>query len=153
MSKQISNTTILSITGKPYLIPKRSDDGDVEWINLEQQLPDMEEATPSNLLRMIILTLPRTMQAQNDGQFSYQLWQDVLQADGTEYIKLHDKVYSWLHRLLNRQVPLSKEDKDSGITPKTLAIHYFGASDYTIIQQLKDKSDRTLLNPDLLPDN
>ena len=94
MTKLIPNTTILAITGKPYKIPVRNDDGEVEWADRERDIVKLEDATASSLLRLLILTLPREIQAPSDGMYMSQLWNDIIKADGAGTIEMHDKVYA-----------------------------------------------------------
>ena len=153
MSKRISNTTIRSITGNPYKIPSRDDDGNVIFEDDgEVKTIELEDATTASLLKMIILTIPKELTGQSDGLFKSQLWNDILRADGNGVIELHDKTYMWLKRALNRQMPLTTEEKASGKMSHSLAVEYFGGSDYVILEQLKDEVDKTPLNLDQVSD-
>ena len=152
MSKNILNTTIRSITGHPHKIPFRNDDGEVIFEGDKVKTLKMEDATTASLLRMIILTVPKELTAQNDGLYKSQLWNDILKADGTGVIELHDKTYNWIKRTLNRQMPLTAEEKASGEMSHSLAVEYFGGSEYTILEQLKDEGDKAPINLDQVAD-
>ncbi len=79
----------------------------------------------------------------NDSMHAARTWRRAWVArDEKAPIALHTTHYEWLHRLLDRTLPLSKDDKANGVETQTLAQFLFGLSWYQYRQALTIVSER-----------
>ena len=125
----------------PLRAPKRDSDGDIIWKNRELAEPELESATVRLLLREAILQKPRSIDAQNDGVRSAQLWNQVERSkDGV--IELKEPVYDWVHRLLNREVKPTPQEKEQGIEAMPYARRLWGTDWWLAVNSLKDIDSR-----------
>lgn len=84
----------------------------------------------------------------NDSMHSQRVWSSAWKArDSGDAVQLHVKQYEWLQQLLNRRLPLSKEDKSDNVEVQTFAQFIFGLSWYTQTQALTIVSDRAEEEP------
>lgn len=142
--KTLKEQTIKSVFSKAYQLPVRDDDGSVVWkkeyeetFPMERREPKMMEATTISIIKHIINSMPREVQAPKDGFHSYNLMTQLQVADGK--IELKDEQYAWLHRVIkNRKMPFPKEQKEAGAQQLTYGRWLFGLSDYAIAVQLTD---------------
>tara|TARA_Y100000310_G_C20653974_1_gene800978 strand:+ start:300 stop:776 length:477 start_codon:yes stop_codon:yes gene_type:complete len=152
VGKHIAIGPVVDFRGKAIKLPKRDDDGDVDWetgTQDEDKTPEnlpTESATTLTLLREVLLGLQaspdlRGIQRAEDSRRAMSLWNSMERCeDGT--LEVHDKVYEWLHRLLKRDIPISKEEKDAGLEPLSVASRLYSLNAWTVIDQLKDVDDR-----------
>lgn len=149
MTKAIDNIMVKDITGQPIKVADIDEDGKIVWENEEKQIPVEVKANVGDLLKAIILNIPKELQAQNDSVRGASLWNSAdkhkkNKAGGK--IVVHDKVYEWYHRVLNREIPVSKEAKDANIKPRSIAIRLWGISSDVVVEQLKDIDEKKTLD-------
>ena len=131
---------MLGFAGKPMKGPKRDDNGEAV---LKDGNPEFIEMDTRALLREFILGLtPRgpygAVQKAIDSIRVHQLWNEM-EASSDGVMELKPKVYEWLHDLLKRQLPLTKEQKDNGAEAQCLAQAYWGLHWAVITNQLLPK--------------
>lgn len=174
----VSGEPVLDFMGRPVRVPERDDNGDVLW---PEELPEAERkeelvplvpATLPMLLREVLLNLSNNrglhvLQKPNDGSFAGELWaavrglEDRMEAGRNGHegpppewsLRLSPKLYDWLHGLLQRPFPLTKEAQAENKTARdegkpdpyplrTLARGLWSISDDAVTQQLKALEDR-----------
>lgn len=153
MSKTINNTTILTNTGKPWRIPVLDDDGEMQMNEdaideceecgrpERAATPKMGDADAAKLLRMVIFSIPESIQAKSDSARVSQAFNQIERAENGR-IAFTDKVYEWLHRTLNRDLPRTKKQKDEGVSERNYAMGLFSLNADFIVWQLKDIDSR-----------
>jgi len=72
----------------------------------------------------------------------HQLWNQLDRVNGDATIVLKDKTYDWLHKVLNREVPVTHEAKERGVKPRKYSMLLFSMSASHIINQLKDEDEK-----------
>jgi len=149
MTKQIPVAKIIGFSGKPLRVPKRDEDGNIVWKNEELKTePEIAEADTLEVLRIISLNISREIQTSNDPLRVSQLWHRLdTTKDGI--VELHDKLYDWLHRLLNREIPLTAVEKERGIKPIPYSQQLFSMNSAGVVRQLKDVDERKKLNGEM----
>ena len=153
--KNLGDATVKTLTG-PYRVPELDDDG--EAIEKEGAIPAcndcgrpetspelvMKDGSVKDVLRLVIFSIPDSIQAKNDPLRVAQVWNQLEHSNGA--VELRDKAYDWLHRLMGREIPVTKARKDEGIKPKTYSAAFFGLSSAYILEQLKDVDERKSLD-------
>ena len=139
--KTIENQQLVNMRNKPLMLPTRDEDGELVPKNPDapegEQIAEMAKADTKLALETVVYALPRTIQAQADGTKAPQLLAAIDRAEDGK-IEMHDKVYDWVHRVLNREVPIEKAEKDSGVHQLTYARRLFGLHADVVVAQLKD---------------
>jgi len=140
--KVLAMGPVTGVIGRPLKIPRRDPDGLPVWKNEEKTELETEDANPVNLIKQVILSIPNQMQAPSDSLRATRLWS---QLDGVQnaHLELEDKEYEWLHRLLSRQLPRGKEEKDANMEPQTLAVKLFGLNAFPVRQALTEIDSKT----------
>jgi hypothetical protein len=141
MTKILKNVIVKSLTGKPVTVVDTDEDGEIIWKNEKAGIPVEVDATVGDLLKTITLNIPKELQAQNDSIRAASLWNSADKKPKNKSggnIEVHDNVYTWYHRVLNRELPLTKEAKDANIKTHTIGIRLWGISSVVVIEQLKD---------------
>ncbi len=88
----------------------------------------------------------------NDSMHAERTWARAWAArDEKAPVALHTTQYEWLHCLLDRTLPLSKDDKANGAEVQTLAQVLFGLSWYQYRQALTIVSEREKDEEELAP--
>ena len=135
---------IKNIEGRPWKVPEVDDDGEVVWENKEEEKPQMKEADSFDILRQVAFSIPQKVHAANDSHRGQQLFNQIARAkerdDGK--IILAQDVYEWLHRLLNRNIPIPELEKKMGLEARAYKLHLWGLSAWTIEQQLTNIDQR-----------
>ena len=151
--KNLGDGMIRTLTG-PYRVPELDADG--EPVEKDQAIPscgecgrpetpavlEMKAATIRDVLRLVIFSIPDSIQAQHDPLRVAQVWNQLDHSNGA--VELKDKTYDWFHRLLAREVPVTAK-APKGVKPKTYGALFFGLSSAYIIEQLKDEEERKSL--------
>ena len=149
MTKQIPVAQIKALNGRPFRIPKRNEDGEVVFKEQTEEAKakgyekelELVEADTQSLLRMLTLMIPRSIQTTNDPLRVSQLWHRLdVPVDGN--IQLHDKLYEWLHRLLNRELPLTAIEKEQNMRALPFSQHLWIMNARWIVEQLKEVDER-----------
>ena len=85
----------------------------------------------------------------NDSHHAIETWRRVsLAVERNEPIKLKDAQYDWLIQVLDRKLPVSKADKESGIEQDTVAMLMWSLSADSVQQALKIASERRVPEKD-----
>ena len=101
----------------------------------------MKDATVTDVLRQIIFSIPRPIQAPNDALHIPAVWMAVEGANGT--VDLGDKTYEWLHKLLARQIEPSG---DSTWEAQSYGAAFFGLENVAVcLETLKPVDERRTL--------
>ena len=135
--KTIAVGPVISVIGRPLRLPKRDEDGQLVWKDPEKTDLETEPATAVNLIKQIILSLPQQLQAPSDSLRATRIWAQI---EGLQngHLQLQDQEYDWLHRVLNRQMPRSKDEKEASLEPQTLMVKLFGLNAHPIKRALTD---------------
>ena len=139
----IPNRPIFSKFGGPWTVVARDDAGALVQ-------GESVQATTYTLLRELLLILDqelfRMFQALRDGKHSLHLWRQVERSRGDANLTVGAAEYQWLHEVLTRKIPVTKEVESRGVVPRTIAMHLYGTSDFFIMEQLKsvDEMDQAL---------
>ena len=143
MAKVIPNETLKNLKGKPVRMPKRDEDGNVIWKDKDAQVPEMTEAKALDAL-WLLTNIPRTIHAEKDRLRIPALANQLIHAEDAEVaedakvIELTEKTYDWVHRVLNRELPLTAQEKEQGMKPLIFAESLFGtALAALVIEHLK----------------
>ena len=153
--KAIPITPVLSVLRRPIRVQDIDDDGmprfyeedmkDDKGVVLHRKgEPVLVEATPFHLIRAALSSIPQACHKDDDGLRIPQLFNRIDSANGN--IELKEKHYLWLHRLLERRVPLSaaaieanknKSDGVEDMKPPTYAHTLWGDNDAVFINALR----------------
>lgn len=136
-----------------------SEHDDSEALTFQTPQPEIVEATTVSVLMILLMRLGNVgrddpigkVLKQNDSYQSGKLWDAVWRAfhhEGATHIKIHHKQYEWVHSVLERKLPLSKEQKDDGVEADTVATHVFNLSWHQVVQALTMESDRLVESTD-----
>ena len=150
---ELPNSLITDFLGYPVRLPVRDDDGDVIWENPtekdpEKKLPKTEPATVEKLIREILLGLNgnqmlRGLIKPRDSEFAQRLSNQIHRVkDGV--VRVRDQELDWLHRLLERDVPVNKEAKDAGYESQTILVRLYGLSGSKVKDYLTDPEKKRL---------
>ncbi len=151
--KVIAIKPVLTVTRKPLKVQDIDDDG-VPKKN-ERGEPFLIEASPVHLIRGAILGIPQAIHKDDDGLRIPQLFNRLDSADGA--IRLKEKHYLWLHRLLERRVPLSQAAMDANkaradgveeMKPPTFAHFLWGDNDAVFVNALRPVEEQKDLYSD-----
>lgn len=162
MTKTIEVTELTYITGEKYKLPKRTADGYIIYkngknsndddIDEADRIPVMVPATQVDLFYILPLQLNnvKNLAAQNDSIYAPKLYSALFRYydkyDNAPLVgrklELHDKLYDWIQRLLNRTIKASKDRDGNEIPEQTLARRMFGVSDLWFVEQCKDVDTR-----------
>lgn len=150
MSKTIPNAILTSFFGKSWQAVARNDAGEPIFEEGQPNKPQLVDANAYLVLRELLLQLDsnqafRQVHKPMDGVRSLRLWNQIEENPAAETLTIHDKEYEWLQGVWARQVPLNREAKDNGMEPQTVAFYMFSQSDFWIIEQLKDVTERKTL--------
>lgn len=150
MSKTISNVVLTSNFGKSWQTISRDDAGEPVFEKGQPNKPELVDANAYLVIRELLLQLDsnqafRQVHKPIDGIRSLRLWNQIEENPAAATLTLHDKEYDWLGDVWKRQIPLSREAKDSGLEPQTVASYMFSLSDSWILEQLKDMETRKSL--------
>lgn len=162
--KIIEVNEVTYVTKETYKLPKRNSDGCIIYKNGKDssdesvldinRIPIISSATQVDILYILPLqinNLKGLPHGNNDGLFASKLYSAIFRyydSQDKSKFELHDKVYAWVFRVLNRVI----KDKDNGDV--TLARRMFGVSDTWILEQLKDIDTRKKSLDDIeLPDS
>lgn len=143
--KVIPNDIVTNVSGHPLVTFDIDEDGRTK----KDPKTDKEvekKARVSDLMRIISLSIPRSIQAQNDPIRVYQIHNSLLKVKDGQPVELKDKVYDWLFRVLNREVPLTAEKVKEGLKPLSYAQELWAFNSACIIEQLKVPDERKDLN-------
>lgn len=154
---EIPSGVVNTLWGKPLKLPKRDEDGEVIWKDPDKKTePETVDGDTWLVLEHLILTmngneLLRRVQKPNDGFNAATLWARVKASrdHGNGYIRVKEEQYKWLHSLLARSVPVTKEAQEQGSEKRSVQSHLFGLDDYSVKQALLSLDERKLDEPDL----
>lgn len=152
MAKKLLVQPILGIVARPITIAKRDEDGRIVWKDEEKKIPQEEKMDTVSALEFISLSIPPELQTKNDSIQAFRVFERIFASkkewkdgDGERFISLEDGEYDWIFRVLDRKVPLSKEQKEMpGLEPRTLAQYWWGMNAYAVERQLRVGGDRDL---------
>jgi len=135
---------IYNLAHKPWRIPERDEDDEIVWKDPTAQVPEMKKADTLGVLWTVLFTIPPKLEKQNDPRRLQQAWNQMERAreQGNGEVEFSEKVYLWLHRLLNREMPLTEEEKREKLLPRTYARALFRGSAFAITEQLKPLDER-----------
>jgi hypothetical protein len=140
--KTIPIGTIKDVRGRPVRTVERDEDGQVVWKDESREEPRLRIANTIDMMEAVVLNIPNSIRAAKDSIRIPQLFRALNNADGSEAIELHDKVYDWFHRLLNRTITVKDKDIDKNIEMPYAEYLWKSADSFTITEQLKDIDDR-----------
>lgn len=137
---------IVGFNGRTLKVPKRDDNGDIVFKTEVVKLPsgestktaEIEEADTISLIKHIILTLHinSNIQAQVDSMQMSDIWGQLDNKQEDETLELKDETYKWLHRVLNRVVPKSKEDKELFVEQQVFSQGLFSGDAFVVKKAL-----------------
>jgi len=121
--------------------------------------PEMEDRNAAWLILETLLTfnrpdtsqrpnLLRRVQKGNDSHLSAEIWRRAWNNRNSKEVKLKKEQYDWLHQFLDRKIPLAatpnetREKKEQGEEPQTIAMYLFGLSEDTVRQGLTTLPER-----------
>ena len=143
---QIPDREITNIEGRAWKTAATDEDGEVIFEDMDQKIVKRRPATVADMIRTAIFSVPQAGQKKLDPVRIMQVSNHLLNAQNST-IELKEKQYEWLHRLLVREIPPSKEAKEVGVTDDIpLAMALWGSVNYLwFIEQLKTEAEmRTL---------
>lgn len=141
--KTIPNIPVQQMDHKAFRIVNTDDDGEAIWKDAEKTEPELVPGDVKDVMQIALLNIPRSIQLGQDDLRVRQMWTQLDACpDGT--VNLRDKTYNWFHRLLNREVPLTKEQKEQGVKEqRQYAVILFGYfNSHYIVEQLTDIDER-----------
>ena len=145
--KRIANTAVYAIDGSPYPVPIFDEDGRVKRILENGNIhPQTTLAKVSDLLRLAVLSIPDILVAPEDSRRSMQVLDALERA--TDFIDLQDGTYSWLQRLLTRDFPLTKEQKDEGFKQRNYSYMLWRLSWVKFVNYLRTTEEQQNLLAD-----
>jgi hypothetical protein len=141
MAKTLKVGEIVNIEGRPLRIPKRDADGDILWKTKcpvcdapePSTEPQLEPLDTLNAIRSLVFQMPPQLRKPEDPQNSFHLMTALRQSDGNN-LTLEDSDYAFLHRLIEREIPLPEDKPDA--TPETLGSALWGINAWVVTQQL-----------------
>ena len=146
MTKRIPLAPVLNMEGKPWKVPKVDEDGDIVWktepVGEQGGVPELEPADTRRVIQTALFSIPRAIQSSHDPMRVAMCFNELEHSAGDGFIELKDKVYAWLHRLLRRELPLTKEQKDLNMPVATYAQALWQLNAFIITEQLKDVDER-----------
>ncbi len=148
--KKIKSDWITGVLGYPWRVNIVDEEG--------QPLKDgdqlvYEAATTRDIILGTVLGIPGSIQRRLDSARvaacvnqlektgGDQRGEDGSKTPGPD-IELKPKVYEWLHALLDRKVPITKEMHDRGVKTRTYGMTLWDAHTAHIVNQLKDLEHR-----------
>ena len=113
---------------------------------------ELEDATTARLIMGLLLSfnredagnLLRPIRKTNDSYHATEVWRRVypaLAGDPSEF-KLKKEQYDWLHQLLDRKLPASKEAREAGVEQQSVLMYIFGLSEDNVRQAFTTLPDR-----------
>ena len=124
---------IIDIKSADFTAWKTADlDKDGEAILVDGE-PKLRQGTTLDLIRTIIWNIPQAIQAKNDSIHVPRIMNSIVQAEakneGNEFpsrLSLRETDYDFIERVLNRDIPQSKEQAESGRSKLTYGQVIFG---------------------------
>lgn len=154
MSKSIPIAQIFTGNRRPLEVVVRDADGEVEYKPSKDGMesePESKKADTVALLKDFWFRFPKVIQSKNDDARLHHLWSrvDMPNSNGKgpkpKVIELKEPTYEWLFRAFNRDMPLTKDAKESGVYVQNLGTWLWGIHAHVIIEQLKDIDERKTL--------
>ena len=152
---KIPNVVATSFVGKNFQVARKDDDGEVVWKEpcvlcgspKETTEPERKDARPADLISDVLLSLNnlkdiRAVQKADDGQRALRLWNQVENSKGGDYLRINEKEYEWLKRLLNRVLPKEGDKKDDQAVSQTVAQRLWSLNAWTLQRQLMSVDER-----------
>ena len=161
MAKRIPLKLVVNVEGKPWKSQKVGEDGEPVWKveptagldgALRGGVPELEDANTQMVLRSVLFSIPRSIQSLHDPMRVAVCFNEMEHNTKDGFIELKDKVYNWLHRLLKRELPLPRDQKDIGLQPLSYAQALWQLNAYTITEQLKDVDEQKPLSDQEFPE-
>jgi len=162
---------ITDVFGKPILMAKRDESGEIIWKHKPAErdcekcgtrqghggIPESEDTSTEGAIRVLIGSIPRDILTTQDGIHAGRLWSQVVrelsdkgQVGTGSYYEIAEAEYEWLEKALNKKVPLTKEeveqnknqpDDESRVKPRTVAQHVWGVNAYQVEKQLRARHE------------
>jgi len=135
-----------------------TDEHDLDESKVEVAIrPEMEDTTVANLITHLLLQFNNErrdspfalIRKTNDGYHATEVWRRVQVAMGRDAsaIRLKQEQYDWVQGLLDRKLPLSKEEKERGDEVQTVVMFLYGFSEDNVRQSLKSLPERRIPEP------
>lgn len=148
MSKTLSQEFITNMDHHNLKVPVLDDDGEMVWkIKPDQEKKiigelQIRDAKTADILRTIVFSLPRSIHAKADEVRLPQMLASLERVQDSK-ILLHDKLYDWLHRVLNRDIPVTQVAKDNDAKPMPYS-HFLWTNVHArwVMNQLKDVDEK-----------
>ena len=136
-----------------------ADEHDLDQSNIEVSIrPEMENTTVANLITHLLLQFNDErkdnpfafIRKTNDGYHSTEVWRRVQIAlsRNDPVIRLKQDQYDWIHTLLDRKLPLTKDAKERGEEVQTAIMYLYGLTEDNVRQALKTLPERRIPEPD-----
>jgi len=81
--------------------------------------------------------MPQQIRKPDDPQMSYRVMEAVRQMKDDKLV-LEDADYEWLHRLMNREIPLG-DDAPSGAIQETMATALWAMNSWVVVEQMSEQ--------------
>ena len=151
MTKIVEDIELTLIDGKAYKIPatdqdgdavfETGDNGDIKVTSRGNKIPKMVSGTVSETLKLVMFNIPKELIAKNDSLEGIALWK-ALKGVKDGFLTFEDDTYNWIHRVLNRQIPLNEEGKKAGLEVQEYCVHLWGMSAEWVVDQFVDTDNR-----------
>jgi len=171
MPRYIDNSVVRNVDGREMQSAKRDEEGDPVYLDVEGNETDkafrtnaqgdrfphefaLEPGTVREYVRIAVLNIPRNVQKGDDSLRVHQIINQLMiqneeAVNGSNPpIQLKEKTYTWLHKLLQRPVPLSKEEKDRDAPQRVYASELWSLNHAVIVNQMRDSFEQKNLLED-----
>ena len=138
--KALIDQKITDITGAPWKVPEMDEDG--ELVMGGDGEPNMVPSDTRSAIRIVMLNVPQSKQKKNDSLRAAQMFNQLDKQSDNGHIEIKDKTYDWFHKLLLREIPVTKEAKERGVLERTYAMHLWGMATAHITNQLTELETR-----------
>ena len=119
---------------------------------------EMEEANVAKAVMYLLLRLGNpardnpfnALRRNNDSMHSAEVWRQAYLSikQGRRELRLKQAQYDWLHQLLDRKLPLSKEARERGEEQQTVGMEVFGWSESVVREALTTLPERRPVEDD-----
>jgi len=142
----------MTVEGNPITVAKRVG-GKVVWKDAEKKEPELEDMDTYLCLSYVALSIPQELQTQQDSINAHHIFhaldtarkvnrkQARLNAAYKPEIILEDGIYTWVLEVMGRKVPLTKQEQELGLQPRTLDQHWWSINAYSVGCQLRPNAE------------
>lgn len=146
-TRTLDNVVVHRLGGGPMKVPRRDEDGEVVWKDPDAPRDQREPAelldmTVWDALRHVATSVPQGVRKNDDPYHGFLLMQQLITQKGAPQLEIDKAQYDWVHGVLKRPVPLSKEDKEAGFSADVLGAAWWGQNAYGVALALTAREDR-----------